>query len=190
MENFEKLLMLIWGLWTNRNTKLWEDTSGSATDIMFKCFSWLDEFQKSRITTSASILPTVQTWKPASSAEFKLNFDGAFVPQMTKWGLGGLLRTSSGQVAAAFQSVSLYVAVNDIHSYSSLHTGYGSLIEDIHRTLNSSQQVQICYAPCTCNMIAHRLASLAFESEQCRFWYNSTPDCIRDLIQKETPTPT
>ncbi|XP_024178363.1 uncharacterized protein LOC112184337 [Rosa chinensis] len=44
MEDFEKLLMLIWGLWTNQNSKLWEDTSGSAIDIMFKCFSWLDEF--------------------------------------------------------------------------------------------------------------------------------------------------
>ncbi|KAM5569502.1 hypothetical protein ABKV19_016829 [Rosa sericea] len=224
METFEKLLMLIWGLWTNRNAMLWEDTAGTAPDILFKCLSWLDEFQKSRASASIMRSSTLHTWKPSCTAEFKLNIDGAFMPQMTKGGIGGLLRTSNGSVAAAFHSVSQFVssayhvellaihvgleflqqhnfgsvtietdcqtAVHDIYSCLAMPTVYGTLIEDIQATLKGLQQVQISYAPRTCNRAAHRLASIGFESEQYMLWLNTTPDCIWDLVQREIPTPT
>ncbi|XP_024171637.1 uncharacterized protein LOC112177585 [Rosa chinensis] len=224
METFEKLLVLIWGLWTNRNTKLWEDTTSSTADILFKCLSWLAEFQKSSATPPTPRSYTPPTWEPAKTAEFKHNIDGAFMPHMTKGGIGGLLRTSSGKVAAAFHFVSPFissayhvellailaglelikqhdyryvfietdcqVAVHDIYFCSSIRTVYESIIDDIQDTLKEMQHVQICYVPRTCNRAAHCLASIGFESDQSMFWYDSTPDCIEDLVQRETPTPT
>ncbi|XP_024190675.1 uncharacterized protein LOC112194687 [Rosa chinensis] len=90
-----------------------------------------------------------------------------------------------------FQSVCIQsdclLVVQDINGNSTNHTEYGTLIEDIQFMLQQLQQIHVSYTPRTCNKIAHRLANLAFESEQTMYWIQETPDCIRDIVLKELP---
>ncbi|PRQ32305.1 hypothetical protein RchiOBHm_Chr5g0044911 [Rosa chinensis] len=89
-EVFEKLLMIIWGLWTNRNTNLWEDPARTTSDIFFNSMTWLEEFQKSNTINAAWKQRITHIWQPTFGNEFKLNMDGPFIPQLTRGGIGGV----------------------------------------------------------------------------------------------------
>ncbi|XP_024190432.1 uncharacterized protein LOC112194424 [Rosa chinensis] len=93
-EIFEKLLMIIWGLWKNRNHKLWEGRVQSSHDIMLGCLAWLEEFQHARQVPTSRVHNIVNKWQPAEIP--KLNVDGAFLPHASHGGVGGVLRSSNG----------------------------------------------------------------------------------------------
>ncbi|XP_024172054.1 uncharacterized protein LOC112178075 [Rosa chinensis] len=99
-EAFEKLLMIIWGLWKNRNKKLWEGRAQSSHDIMLECFAWLEEFQQARKLPAPRVQNAAPKWQPANI--LKLNVDGAFIPQASQGAIGGVLRSSNGSFVAAF----------------------------------------------------------------------------------------
>ncbi|XP_024178222.1 uncharacterized protein LOC112184181 [Rosa chinensis] len=216
------LLMLISGLWKNRNSQLWENKASSASDIFQRCITWLEEFhQASKPVAAAAQLPVSKKWSPESTVELTLNVDGAFLPQLPKGGLGKVLRNTSGEVQAAFQTAVQFVsspmhaellaiqsglqlvrvlqfesvcivsdcllAVQDINNGSPILTEYGPLIEDIGFILQQLHPIKITYAPRACNKLAHRLASLAYESEQSVSWLHTIPDCIQDIVQQEIP---
>ncbi|XP_024200456.1 uncharacterized protein LOC112203766 [Rosa chinensis] len=45
-EHFGKVLILLWAIWKNRNTQVWEGTKQHPCDAMLMAFGWLTEFQK------------------------------------------------------------------------------------------------------------------------------------------------
>ncbi|XP_024175479.1 uncharacterized protein LOC112181303 [Rosa chinensis] len=98
------------GLWKNRNTKLWEDTARSPLDLLFGCMTWLEEFQKSRASEKMPRQPNLYAWQSPAADTLKLNIDGAYVPHLTKGGIGGILRNSRGNVVAAFQRLVHFVS--------------------------------------------------------------------------------
>ncbi|XP_062028683.1 uncharacterized protein LOC133744623 [Rosa rugosa] len=100
-ETFEKLMMIIWALWKNRNNVLWEGKAQSVPDLVLSCFTWLTEFQKSRGTGTSTQRSVRPKWKPPTQG-FKLNVDAAFLPNQHQGGIGGVLRDSTGQFKAAF----------------------------------------------------------------------------------------
>ncbi|KAL6208899.1 hypothetical protein ACLB2K_019842 [Fragaria x ananassa] len=52
-EKFEKLLMIIWGLWKNRNDTFWSQKSQSAADILCGAMAWYHEFSAANGATSS-----------------------------------------------------------------------------------------------------------------------------------------
>ncbi|XP_024199929.1 uncharacterized protein LOC112203151 [Rosa chinensis] len=58
----------------------------------------------------------------------------------------------------------------------------GGLIDDIQSAMATIPQVQLCYAPRSCNRIAHRLAGIGFEATHHIVWLDQTPECITDVI--------
>ncbi|XP_024172294.1 uncharacterized protein LOC112178371 [Rosa chinensis] len=102
-EIFAKLLMIVWALWKNRNSCLWNGTKQTAVDIYLSSLAWLEEFQKARATPSTqSNAQQKHTWKLVANGAFKLNVDAAFLPHQTKGGIGGVIRDATGQFFAAF----------------------------------------------------------------------------------------
>ncbi|XP_024177957.1 uncharacterized protein LOC112183874 [Rosa chinensis] len=114
-ETFEKLMMIIWALWKNRNLKLWENRSQTATDMLFSCVTWLEEFQKTRKPAVLPVKQIRQKWKPAAANRVKINVDGAFLEQIPHGEIGGIMRDSSSQFIAAFtQSVQHVTSVKHV----------------------------------------------------------------------------
>ncbi|XP_024178139.1 uncharacterized protein LOC112184080 [Rosa chinensis] len=109
LETLEKLMMVVWALWKNRNNGLWEGKVQTAHDLVLSCFTWLADFQKSRSKTPTTNRSMRAKWKPPTSG-FKLNVDAAFLPNQTTGGIGGVLRDSTGQFRAAFFQPEMFVA--------------------------------------------------------------------------------
>ncbi|XP_062028495.1 uncharacterized protein LOC133744394 [Rosa rugosa] len=107
-EVFEKLVMIIWGLWRNRNAKLWENKMQTVTDIKLGCFTWLEDFQKASKPALQTAMQTTKIWKPASA--LKLNVDGAYLEHRIKGGVGGILRDSMGHFTSAYLKPVNYVS--------------------------------------------------------------------------------
>ncbi|PRQ56010.1 hypothetical protein RchiOBHm_Chr1g0331041 [Rosa chinensis] len=59
---------------------------------------------------------------------------------------------------------------------------YAAIMADIRVILQSKPELQICFAPRTCNMVAHRLASLAFDDNDSHVWRDHPPECILDVL--------
>ncbi|KAL6130521.1 hypothetical protein ACLB2K_068900 [Fragaria x ananassa] len=102
-DKFQKLLLIIWGLWRNRNNMLWSDKQQTAQEIICGTMSWYHEFttinypQQKPSKTSQRV-----KWFPPAVDHLKLNVDGAFMPNETEGGVGGILRDNQGIVVAAF----------------------------------------------------------------------------------------
>ncbi|KAM5562111.1 hypothetical protein ABKV19_017365 [Rosa sericea] len=65
------------------------------------------------------------------------------------------------------------------YDYSEL----AAILTDIHDLQRQFQEVQIGFAPRNCNQVAHRLASIGFESGQNESWLHQAPNCIVDVLQ-------
>ncbi|XP_024160551.1 uncharacterized protein LOC112167730 [Rosa chinensis] len=99
---FEKLLMLVWSLWRNRNVALWENKSKPATALLCTAMAWLEEFHKARAPSNTPKQLVKQSWKPAGDNHVMINVDGAFLPSLQHGGIGGVVRGSGGHFLAAF----------------------------------------------------------------------------------------
>ncbi|PRQ20409.1 putative ribonuclease H-like domain-containing protein [Rosa chinensis] len=72
--------------------------------------------------------------------------------------------------------------VQDIAYKNAALTEFGSIIDDILMLLRSMPEVQIKYAPWSCNKVAHRLASIGSESHKNETWLTHSPSCIADVL--------
>ncbi|XP_062021216.1 uncharacterized protein LOC133737727 [Rosa rugosa] len=197
LDTFDKLLMVIWALWKNKNNKFGLGTCQSPNDIVFGTLSWLDEFRKAQNAKHKPIEKPRRTWKPDAQGRWKVNIDGSFLPNQTRGGLGGVLHDAQGSFKAAFVMPVQHVAgakqvellalktslellqafpnqpvvieTNCLEATTDLANPrydmleYAGILDDITLALQAKPEVQINFAPRLCNMVAHRLASLAFE---------------------------
>ncbi|XP_024199732.1 uncharacterized protein LOC112202908 [Rosa chinensis] len=105
-ENFAKLLMMIlWGLWKNRNEKLWNDSAIATLAIVASTMAWFEEYSLINKATGSQASPRIkgnQPWRPPIAGMLKLNTDRAFLQSATHGGVGGVLRNEKGEFIAGF----------------------------------------------------------------------------------------
>ncbi|XP_024200296.1 uncharacterized protein LOC112203585 [Rosa chinensis] len=111
LATFEKLMMVLWSVWKNRNSKLWDGVAQTAPHILLYSMAWLEEFHKARdVHHNTGDRSVKQTWKPATEGRIKLNVDGSFIPSMQRGGAGGVIREEKGLFIAAFAHTMPHVA--------------------------------------------------------------------------------
>lgn len=97
--------MFIWGVWKERNCRVWENKVTQAHDVaLMTTLRLLDffVFHNSTGDTNSSGRQTCIKWLPPSAGWLKVNIDGAFDYHTKQGGWGLLVRGSSGQFLGGF----------------------------------------------------------------------------------------
>ncbi|XP_024200039.1 uncharacterized protein LOC112203281 [Rosa chinensis] len=108
-ETFAKVMMLIWGIWKNRNTQVWEGSKQHPHDVVLMTMSWLEDFVKAN-GDGKQQSPRSNSWSKPPEVWLKCNIDGAFKAQSGQSGMGFVFRDSRGQFRAANARPLLYVS--------------------------------------------------------------------------------
>ncbi|XP_062021026.1 uncharacterized protein LOC133737505 [Rosa rugosa] len=97
---FAQLLFFLWGIWKERNARVWEKRVASAIDVAILCSTRLSSyvFHNSKLQSGTHIRRVLR-WQPPPPSWLKLNFDGAF--HTGKAAVGFLIRDSEGSFIQA-----------------------------------------------------------------------------------------
>uniref|UniRef100_A0A803PLQ2 RNase H type-1 domain-containing protein n=1 Tax=Cannabis sativa TaxID=3483 RepID=A0A803PLQ2_CANSA len=118
-QDFELMLCILWGIWTDRNKVVHGGTPRQPAAIVNYAVRFLEDFTRARKSTppaaaTSSEIPatsstaTVQQaakWQPPQFNGFKMNVDAATNEEQKKLGIGALIRDHNGTVIAAFSKV-------------------------------------------------------------------------------------
>ncbi|XP_062020698.1 uncharacterized protein LOC133737092 [Rosa rugosa] len=204
LESFDKLLVLLWSIWKNRNDKLWRDRSQTGPRIVASTMAWFDEYSRAnRVSedTDRSQPVSRKKWTAPVEDVLKLNVDGAFLPSIPYGGTCGVIRNAQGLFIAeysyrsAFYGLELLLAVNitkavvesdclvAVQATKSLAddlSDLGALISEIKGLVAAVGEVTVCFANRQANMVAHRLASHSFDSNIRLDWFTNAQEFILD----------
>ncbi|PRQ28867.1 hypothetical protein RchiOBHm_Chr5g0007641 [Rosa chinensis] len=80
-EQFAQLLMLIWAIWKNRNSKLWESACQHLSEVVLLTMRWFKEFTKANNSalTQKRGVERWSDWSPLELSWVKYNGDAAFI---------------------------------------------------------------------------------------------------------------
>ncbi|KAL5541901.1 hypothetical protein UlMin_009611 [Ulmus minor] len=196
LENMEFLCVLLWRIWFRRNKwiheQLWLDDES--------CFSWarqyLVDFQDANF--QKDVLPKQGASKPWQAPIFgwvKVNSDAAWCSKQKKFGLGAIIRDSTGKVLGSvatpiFASVSVAVAEAwAIERGAALAKQLGfptvvlesdclAVIKALDLRFANVSEINYVMG----NQVAHSLARLALSLESEQIWSTSTPESVNRYV--------
>ncbi|XP_004298055.1 PREDICTED: uncharacterized protein LOC101313796 [Fragaria vesca subsp. vesca] len=117
---FDKLLVLLWSIWRNRNEVLWRDKGKSPHQIIIAAMAWYEEYLQANVAHQTSSAVNRQSgrkfWKPPFGTALKLNVDGGFLPTTNQGGLGGVVRDSQGHFIAGFAHSRMEHVSSSLHA--------------------------------------------------------------------------
>ncbi|XP_061999126.1 uncharacterized protein LOC133716429 [Rosa rugosa] len=94
-EQIARCLMLLWGIWKNRNSQLWEHKRQHASEAVLLTMGWYEEFKKVNVQPT-EIRRQLVKWTRPQGNWVKVNCDGAFQPATRKGGAGVVIRDDNG----------------------------------------------------------------------------------------------
>jgi hypothetical protein len=100
--SFSALLMLIWAIWRNRNSMVWDALSKPAVEFVPLTLGWWEEFRIVHATPTKLPRSHSQKWKKPGLGFIKLNVDASFHQASGTAGLGGVFRDSNGSFLGGF----------------------------------------------------------------------------------------
>uniref|UniRef100_A0A803P4T9 Uncharacterized protein n=1 Tax=Cannabis sativa TaxID=3483 RepID=A0A803P4T9_CANSA len=117
--DFELMLCILWGIWTDRNKVVHGGTPRQPTAIVNYAVRFLEDFTRARkcsppaaaissefpATSSTATVQQAAKWQPPQLNGFKMNVDAATNEEHKKLGIGALIRDHNGTVLAAFSKV-------------------------------------------------------------------------------------
>ncbi|KAL5805331.1 hypothetical protein ACOSQ3_032131 [Xanthoceras sorbifolium] len=102
---FEEFCMILWGVWSDRNTVIHSKSPRVSADLVSWSLSLLREFQGTQRVFGSPPQPPRQPcsspWSPPPAGSLKLNTDAAVKPGFSVMGSGAVVRDSQGKVVAA-----------------------------------------------------------------------------------------
>ncbi|KAB2605937.1 S ribonuclease [Pyrus ussuriensis x Pyrus communis] len=100
-QSFDLALILIWGIWKERNSFLWNGRALNQVEIVCKSQAWLQEFRKWHDSKKGSSRTTTHKWEKPTVGWVKCNFDGAWDDLGQRGGVGVVVRDEKGDFVAA-----------------------------------------------------------------------------------------
>ncbi|CAL8162029.1 unnamed protein product [Prunus armeniaca] len=99
----DHIITLLWAIWGNRNTLLWQGVQRSLHDVVVFAQQYVHEF----ITVNGTLSKVTNwvrdafKWVALLSGRLKLNFDGAFDPTSGRGAVGVVAKDADGGFVAA-----------------------------------------------------------------------------------------
>ncbi|XP_024200495.1 uncharacterized protein LOC112203810 [Rosa chinensis] len=98
-EQIARCLMLLWRIWKNRNSQLWEHQRQHASEAVLLTMGWYEEFKKVNVQPTESRRQLVKWTRPQANW-MKVNCDGAYQLATRKGGAGVVIRDANGDFQA------------------------------------------------------------------------------------------
>ncbi|KAL6195770.1 hypothetical protein ACLB2K_031388 [Fragaria x ananassa] len=76
--HFARALVILWSIWKNRNSQLWEGKKQRPSDAAMLSLGWLQEFTIANETPAGQAANRQENWLVPASGWLKCNYDGAF----------------------------------------------------------------------------------------------------------------
>ncbi|BFG37732.1 hypothetical protein CerSpe_240060 [Prunus speciosa] len=99
----DHIITLLWAIWGNRNTLLWQGVQRSPHDVVAFAQQYVHEFITVNGTSSkvTNWVRDAVRWAAPPSGRLKINFDGAFDPTSGRGAVGAVARDAEGGFVAA-----------------------------------------------------------------------------------------
>ncbi|KAL6145210.1 hypothetical protein ACLB2K_055898 [Fragaria x ananassa] len=92
--------MVLWSIWTNMNSQLWENKRHRPMDEVLLNFGWHNDFIKTNGSEAAAQPHQIMHWIKPELGWVKCNSDGAFISGTRRGGCGVVIRNESGDFMA------------------------------------------------------------------------------------------
>ncbi|PRQ21155.1 putative RNA-directed DNA polymerase [Rosa chinensis] len=97
---FAFLLMLLWGVWKEKNQRLWVGKGRTVQQVFCHTTSILHSYVVARHSVTPRLGRQVKPWSPPPAGWLKVNIDGAFDQGTRRGGLGIVVRDADSTVVA------------------------------------------------------------------------------------------
>ncbi|XP_024164283.1 uncharacterized protein LOC112171314 [Rosa chinensis] len=166
--SFDKLLVLLWSLWRNRNDKLWWNRSLTGPGIVASAMACYEEYSQANLVTAG------------------FSYRVAFVSSALHVELlamkSGLKLLHAMHVTKAILESNCLLAVHAINSVTEDMSDLGALVSEIKGLVATVGEVTVRFAPRQANMVAHRLANNSFETDCHLEWFTHAPEFVLDAL--------
>ncbi|KAL6225497.1 hypothetical protein ACLB2K_004347 [Fragaria x ananassa] len=106
---FAKVLIIMWSIWKNRNTQLWENKRQRPSEAALLSLGWLTEFTAINTSSLGTTVGRQKKWEKPRHGWYKCSCDGAFVTDIHRGGSGVVIRDEHGQFRAGAGKVLIQV---------------------------------------------------------------------------------
>ncbi|KAL6226283.1 hypothetical protein ACLB2K_000246 [Fragaria x ananassa] len=106
---FAKVLIIMWSIWKNRNTQLWENKRQRPSEAALLSLGWLTEFTAINTSSLGTTVGRQKKWEKPRHGWYKCSCDGAFVTDIHRGGSGVVIRDEHGQFRAGAGKVLVQV---------------------------------------------------------------------------------
>ncbi|KAK9929437.1 hypothetical protein M0R45_026537 [Rubus argutus] len=191
--SFSLLLMLLWAIWRNRNSTVWDEVSKSASDIVPVTMGWWEEFRSVHTSSNVPQQPRLHKWKPPPLGLVKLNVDASFNLISGGAGLGGVFRDSQGTVLGVQEAckrhmVPLLVESDCLSIVQALQSAVldfselGFLLEDLRQMLSEASAASLSHIYRSANAVAHLLAREAGVNHRSFEFFSVAPSFLEAAL--------
>ncbi|XP_062028872.1 uncharacterized protein LOC133744858 [Rosa rugosa] len=102
LKDLGDLLFLLWSVWKERNSRVWDDKKGQPWDVLLKATTRLQDFRvhNTRPTLRETSSSRLARWRAPSVGIYKINVDGSFDHVSRKGSAGFVVRDCNGTMIA------------------------------------------------------------------------------------------
>ncbi|XP_062006063.1 uncharacterized protein LOC133723263 [Rosa rugosa] len=102
LKDLGDLLFLLWSVWKERNSRVWDDKKGQPWDVLLKATTRLQDFRvhNTRQTLRETSSSRLARWRAPSVGIYKINVDGSFDHVSRKGSAGFVVRDCNGTMIA------------------------------------------------------------------------------------------
>ncbi|XP_062007579.1 uncharacterized protein LOC133724753 [Rosa rugosa] len=188
MPSSAKFLFFLWGIWKERNVRVWEkkDTAASVVALLSSTRLSSYQFHNSKLKRG---IPTgrVLRWQPPPIGWLKLNFDGAYHGDDGRAAIGFLVRDSNGTfIQAVGKPVAHVRSAEHVELVVNNSSLLGRIYDDLNEDLELIPCMRIMHVRREANSATHLLAAHAIANGQ-DFFFSSVPSFIQNVIAADQP---
>ncbi|XP_061993936.1 uncharacterized protein LOC133711869 [Rosa rugosa] len=182
---FDKLLIILWSIWKNRNDKLWNDKEKYNSMLIASAMAWYEEYLRATQSRDHSTSPkhaVTKKWIPPRAFCYRQDFvSSPLHVELLAIQQGLRFMQQHAYLQAELESDCL-LAVHAISSSVGDLSPLSPLVADIKGLLVQCPTISLHHVRRDGNRVAHRLASISFDSNLHQDWFTHAPDFILDAL--------